>query len=120
MASRLDGLTQTAARSVIAAGALLDAGRPDEASRCLADIRGADAVHPETLRMQAGILGLSGRHRDAVQMMIQAIELCPNDPLYHNTLGTLRAQLSLASVAHMLWMVRHVSESACYGLVECA
>lgn len=105
MASRLDGLTPSAARSVMAAGEFLDAGRLDEANRCLADIHGADANHPEFLRMQAGILGISGRHRDAVQMMVQAIALRPNDPAYHNTLGTLRGQagdfdLAIASLQH--------------------
>lgn len=92
MASRLDGLTPTTARSVIAAGAALDAGRVDEASRQLAAIPASDAAHPEILRMHAGILGMRGQHREAIQTMSRAIAARPDDPTYHNTLGTLQGQ----------------------------
>ncbi len=92
MASRLDGLTSTAARSVASAGASLDAGRVDEAIRQLAGIAGQDATHPEILRMRAGILGMRGQHLDAIQVMRQVIAVRPADPVYLNTLGTLLGQ----------------------------
>jgi tetratricopeptide (TPR) repeat protein len=92
MASRLEGLTPTAARSVMAAGESLDAGRVDEAIRHLSAIGGTDARHPEVLRMQAGILSMRGQHRDALELMGQAIAVRADDPLYHNTLGSLQGQ----------------------------
>jgi len=41
------------------------------------------------LRLQAGIQGMRGHHREAIAVMRQALSQRPQDMLYHNTLGTL-------------------------------
>src|SRR5690348_18340482 len=92
MATRLDGLTPTTARRVVAAGESLDAGRVEEAMRQLAGIERNEAHHPEILRMHAGILGMRGQHRDAIAVMRDAMAMRPDDPVYHNTLGSLQGQ----------------------------
>lgn len=92
MATRLDGLTPTTARRVVAAGESLDAGRVEEAMRQLAGIERNEAQHPEILRMHAGILGMRGQHRDAIAVMREAMAMRPDDPVYHNTLGSLQGQ----------------------------
>ncbi len=92
MRSRKDGLSPAAAQAVQASAEALDAGRVDQADRQLDGLSGADATHPEILRMKAGVLGMRGRHRDAVTMMQQAIASRPDDPVYLNTLGTLLGQ----------------------------
>ncbi|TAL86077.1 MAG: tetratricopeptide repeat protein [Rhodanobacter sp.] len=92
MTPRLVGLSQQAANAVTAAATALDAGRVDEASRQLAALPAAHREHPEVLRMQAGIHGMRGQHQDAIRCMRRALAHRPDDPVYHNTLGTLLGQ----------------------------
>lgn len=87
--SRLHGLSPPAAQHVVAAAQALDAGRVDEAGQWLRAALAAHPEHPEVLRVQAGILGLRGRHPDAIQAMRKALSQRPQDAIYHNTLGTL-------------------------------
>jgi len=60
--------------------------------RQLAGIERNEAHHPEILRMHAGILGMRGQHRDAIAVMRDAMAMRPDDPVYHNTLGSLQGQ----------------------------
>jgi tetratricopeptide (TPR) repeat protein len=92
LVERLKALDARAAQSVQAAGAALDAGKADEAARHLADAANRHPLHPEVLRMRAGLLSMRGEHRQALQCMRQALEQRPHDALYHNTLGTLLGQ----------------------------
>jgi tetratricopeptide (TPR) repeat protein len=89
--SRLHGLTPTAAQLIVAAAQALDAGRPDQASQYLAGVLASNPEHPEALRLEAGILGLRGQHAQAVNAMQRAVAQREDDPLYHNTLGTVLA-----------------------------
>jgi Tfp pilus assembly protein PilF len=89
MTSRFHGLDPTAAKQVQAAAQALDAGRADAAEHHLSQALAAAPGHPEVLRMQAGIHGMRGRHREAVEAMRRALSQRPQDTLYHNTLGTL-------------------------------
>ncbi|MDE1894073.1 MAG: sulfotransferase [Pseudomonadota bacterium] len=92
MSLLLDGLTPVAARSVIAAGQALDAGRVDDAWRHLVEASVSHPDHPEVLRMLAGIHGMRGRHQDAIATMRRALERRPDVAAYHNTLGSLLGQ----------------------------
>jgi len=89
MTSRLYGLSNATQQRVLNAGAALDAGRLEEASRSLAGIPAAEARHPEVLRMRAGIHSLQGRHPEAAGAMREALRQRPDDALYHNTMGTI-------------------------------
>jgi len=89
---RLTDLDPRTAQSIQAAGAALDAGRADEASRHLADAAARHPRHPEVLRMRAGLHSMRGEHPQALQCMRQALAQRPDDALYHNTLGSLLGQ----------------------------
>jgi len=89
---RLTDLDPRTAQSIQAAGAALDAGKADEASRHLADAAARHPLHPEVLRMRAGLHGMRGEHQQALQCMRQALAQRPDDALYHNTLGSLLGQ----------------------------
>lgn len=92
MTSRMQGLDTAAVRCVQAAGQALDAGRLTQAQAQLEQLAPGAAGHPEVLRLRAGILGTQGQHRDAVALMREALRQRPDDPIYHNTLGTLLGQ----------------------------
>jgi tetratricopeptide (TPR) repeat protein len=89
MSARLEGLPPAARQHVILAGEALESGRVDEAERHLAPASSSYPLHPEVLRMQAGVQGLRGRHQQAVSAMRSALQQRPHDALYHNTLGAL-------------------------------
>jgi tetratricopeptide (TPR) repeat protein len=89
MNPRLQGLNPTAIQHLLAAGQALDNGRVAEAEQSLAAVQAAFPNQPEALRMQAGIYSLRGRHQDAIAVMCRALAQRPQDPLYHNTLGSL-------------------------------
>jgi tetratricopeptide (TPR) repeat protein len=86
--SRLQGLSQPALRSVVAAAQLLDQGRVAEADRQLIGALALHPRHPEVLRLSAGIQSLRGQHAEAVATMRSAVAQQPDDPVYLNTLGT--------------------------------
>lgn len=88
-APRLDGLDSDASRQVMAAAQALAIGRADQAETQLAPARTRYPEHPEVLRLHAGIASLRGRHADAIASMQRAAAQRPQDPLYHNTLGTV-------------------------------
>lgn len=92
MTSRMQGLDSAAVRCVQAAGQALDAGRLAQAQTQLEQLAPGTAGHPEVLRLRAGILGTQGQHRDAVALMREALRQRPDDPIYHNTMGTLLGQ----------------------------
>lgn len=89
MSSRLRGLPPAASRQIITAAQALDAGQPDVAARQLSGVLRAHPSHPEALRLHAGILGMHGRPREAMQAMRKALSQRPDDALYHNTMATL-------------------------------
>jgi tetratricopeptide (TPR) repeat protein len=89
MNQRLEGLDAAATQNATAAGRALDSGSLDEADRLLGQLSSSYARHPEVLRLQAGLLSLRGKHRDAVRLMREALSQRPQDALYQNTLGSL-------------------------------
>lgn len=92
MAARFDELPAGIAQRVAATGQALDDGRVELADRHLSDIDPCYLDHPEVLRMRAGVLGMRGRHPEAIALMQRAVEQRPVDPAYQNTLGTLLGQ----------------------------
>lgn len=91
MNSRLQGLDPTARQRIMAAGQALDAGRIEQAQLHLGQVLAKHPNQSEALRMRAGILSMRGKHRDAVDTMHRALQQRPQDPVYHNTMGTLLA-----------------------------
>ena len=89
VASRLQGLSEAAARQVVAAAQALDIGGPDEAAARLAPAMASHPTHPEVLRLHAGILDLRGDYPGAFTSMERALAQRPQDPLYYNTLGNI-------------------------------
>ncbi|HMM57015.1 MAG TPA: sulfotransferase [Rudaea sp.] len=89
--SRLRGLSQAAAQSIVATAQALEAGRPDDAARALAAALASHPDHPEALRLEAGILNLRGQRTQAASVMRRALAQRPDDALYHNTLGSILA-----------------------------
>jgi tetratricopeptide (TPR) repeat protein len=89
MNPRMQGLGATATQQVMIAGAALDAGRVAEADQHLTLAQAAYPDHPEVLRMRAGIHSLRGQHQEAVRTMQRALTQRRQDPLYHNTMGSL-------------------------------
>lgn len=87
--SRLDGLSEAAARQVVAAAQALDVGGPDEAAARLGPALASNPTHPEVQRVLAGIQNLRGDHLGAFRAMERALEQRPQDALYYNTLGTI-------------------------------
>lgn len=87
--ARLAGLDSAAAQRLAAAAQAIEAGRLDLAQAHLANLPEPARAHPEALRLQAGVLGASGRHGEAIGAMRNALAQRPHDALYHNTLGTL-------------------------------
>jgi tetratricopeptide (TPR) repeat protein len=89
MNQRLQGLSPAATQQVQLAGQALDAGRVAEADRYLAGVLASYPDHPEVLRMKAGVHSMRGEHPEAIQVMRRALAQRPQDPAYHNTLGSL-------------------------------
>lgn len=89
MVSRLEGLQPAMAQHVIAAAQALDGWRVDEAEQQLAAAQAHAPVHPEVLRLEAGIHSLRGHHMRALDCMQRALAQRPLDALYYNTLGTV-------------------------------
>jgi len=87
--TRLDGLSQQAIRYVVATANALDYGRVDEAERHIAGLLAAYPDHAEILRLFAGIQNLRGDRTGAIASMRRAVQLRPDDALYHNTLGAV-------------------------------
>jgi tetratricopeptide (TPR) repeat protein len=75
---------------MIAAQALA-AGRADDAGDALFGVLQRYPEHAEVLRVHAGILSLFGVHDEAIAVMRRALHERPDDPLYHNTSGTILA-----------------------------
>ncbi|HEY6545110.1 MAG TPA: tetratricopeptide repeat protein, partial [Dokdonella sp.] len=90
--SRLHGLDRPIAMRVVAAAQALEAGRVDEAERELAPVLAAFPDHPEVLRLHAGMRNLRGDHGGAITAASRGVALRPDDPLQHNTLGTVLAE----------------------------
>jgi tetratricopeptide (TPR) repeat protein len=90
--SRLYGLDRNSIPHVVAAAQALESGRPDEAARHLANVAALHPMHPEVLRLTAGIESLRGRHAEAKAAIHRAVEQRPRDALYQNTLGTILAE----------------------------
>jgi len=89
MNARFEGLRSDTHHSVALAAQALDAGNPERAEQHLQQALALQPQHPEVLRMQAGLLGLRGRHGEAVATMRAAIAQRPNDAVYYITLGSL-------------------------------
>ncbi len=89
--SRLLGLDAAATQRVMAVAQALDGGRAGEAGDLLVPLLQRHPGHAEVLRLHAGILSLFGAHDDAIAAMHQALARRPEDPLYHNTLGSILA-----------------------------
>lgn len=90
--SRLHGIDRPLAMRVVAAAQALQAGRVDEAERELAPVLAALPDHPEVLRLHAGMRSLRGDHASAIQAASRGVAQRPDDPLQHNTLGTVLAE----------------------------
>lgn len=92
MPARLDGLTPELTQAVSAVARALDDGRLDVAAERLAPLLASRPDHPEVQRLHAGVLGMQGRHQDAIALMRAAVARRPDDPVYLNTLATLLGQ----------------------------
>jgi tetratricopeptide (TPR) repeat protein len=90
--SRLHGLDRALAMQVVGAAQALDVGRADEAERLLAPVVAAAPTHPEVLRLHAGVRSLRGDHAAALEAASQGVRQRPEDPLQHNTCGTVLAE----------------------------
>ena len=87
--SRLQGLDSTSIPRVMATARALELGRAQEAATQIAPLLKSNPNHPEVLRLQAGLLNLCGDHAGAARVMQGALAQRPDDPLYHNTLGSI-------------------------------
>jgi tetratricopeptide (TPR) repeat protein len=87
--TRLDGISQQAIRYVIATANALDYGRVDEAEHHITGLLAAYPDHAEILRLYAGVQNLRGDRLGAISSMRRAVQLRPDDALYHNTLGAV-------------------------------
>ena len=87
--SRLHGLSQQAIGSVVAAAQALDRGRAEEADAHVIGLLALYPIHPEVLRLHAGLQRLRGHHASAIATLRRAIALRPHDALYLNTLGSV-------------------------------
>jgi len=90
--SRLHGLPPSAIHSVVAAARALEIGDSVNAEAQLGLARLLNPDHPEVLRLHAGILNLKGERKSAFDAMQRALELRPDDALYHNTMATVLAE----------------------------
>lgn len=77
---------------VVSAAQALEAGRVDEAERVFAPVLAAAPGHPEVLRLHAGMRSLRGDHAAAMSAASRAVRQRPEDPLQHNTYGTVLAE----------------------------
>jgi tetratricopeptide (TPR) repeat protein len=90
--SRLHGLAQSAIQSVVATAQALEAGRIDEAARQLEGVLAAYPMHPEVLRLHAGIESQRGHYASAIAAIAAAVSQRQDDALYLNTQGTVLAE----------------------------
>jgi tetratricopeptide (TPR) repeat protein len=90
--SRLHGLPQAAIQHIVATAQALEAGRIDEAGRHIANVLASHPMHPEVLRLHAGIESQRGHYQEAIRAMQRAVSQRPDDALYQNTLGTVLAE----------------------------
>lgn len=86
---RLAGLGHAAIGHILETAQALEMGRVEQAHAHLQPVMALYPRHPEVLRLRAGILDLRGDHAGAIEAARQAVAAKPDDPLYHNTLGTV-------------------------------
>jgi len=96
---RLRGLSRTAIQSLLAAAQALDLGRGAEAEQNLRTLLTSYPKHPEVLRLAGGLYSLRGAHSQAIDTLERAVNLCPGDALYWNTLGAAFIQAGNLDVA---------------------
>jgi tetratricopeptide (TPR) repeat protein len=85
--TRLEGLDNDAARTLVAAAHAADCGRIGEAEAGLKPVWARYPRHPEVLRVLAGLFSARGAHRNALAAIRQAVAQRPRDALCRNTLG---------------------------------
>ncbi|HEX6834813.1 MAG TPA: sulfotransferase [Rudaea sp.] len=90
--SRLQGLSESAVRSVVAAANALDRGRTAEAEHLVVGLLALHPGHPEILRLFAGVQSRRGDFAGAIATMNQAIAQRPDDALYLNTLASAQIE----------------------------
>ncbi len=88
---RVQGLDGALARDLLRAGALLGAGRADEAAPIIERARAAAAEHAEVLRLSGSLESIKGRHAEALATLRRADAAKPGDALMLNTLGAAEA-----------------------------
>jgi tetratricopeptide (TPR) repeat protein len=92
MPEQLDGLPPNLTDIASAVARALDDGRLDAAMTGMSTLLARCPGHPEIQRLHAGILGMQGRHLEAIAFMEAALAQRPGNPTYLNTLATLFGQ----------------------------
>jgi tetratricopeptide (TPR) repeat protein len=87
--SRLDGLSPSASRRLVAATQALTLGRVVDAEQRLHGLLAVYPNHPEVLRMSAGLQSLRGDFYGAMAIMERAIALRPDDAAYWSSFGSI-------------------------------
>jgi tetratricopeptide (TPR) repeat protein len=106
--SRLDGLSPSASRRLVAATQALALGRVVDAEQRLRGLLAVYPNHPEVLRMSAGLQSLRGDFYGAMAIMERAIALRPNDAAYWSSFGS--ALIDAARYDDAIDALRHACE----------
>jgi len=106
--SRLDGLSPSASRRLVAATQALTLGRVVDAEQRLHGLLAVYPNHPEVLRMSAGLQSLRGDFYGAMAIMERAIALRPNDAAYWSSFGS--ALIDAARYDDAIDALRHACE----------
>jgi tetratricopeptide (TPR) repeat protein len=91
---RLEGLSTSASRRLVAATQALNLGRVFDAEQRLRGLLAVHPNHPEVLRMWAGLHTLRGDYYGAMAIMERAIALRPNDAAYWSSFGSALIEAS--------------------------
>jgi tetratricopeptide (TPR) repeat protein len=105
---RLDGLSSSAARRLVAAAQALNMGRVVDAEQRLQGLLAVYPDHPEVLRMWAGLQSLRGDFYGALGIMERAIALRPDDAAYWSSFGS--ALIDAARYDEAIDALRHACE----------
>src|SRR5215468_2010497 len=105
---RLDGLSTSASRRLVAATQALSLGRVVDAEQRLNGLIAVYPNHPEVLRMWAGLQSLRGDFYGAMATMERAIAMRPNDAAYWSSFGS--ALIEAARYDDAVDALRHACE----------
>jgi len=90
---RFAGLTPAAAQHTAAVAQALEQGRVAQAERELIAVLALAPRHPEVLRLLGTIQAKRGNPREALDTLLAARTLQPDDPFIHNALGGIYESL---------------------------